>query len=197
MSANFCMWGEVQLLSKCCQKGKSRVEILIVLRFVLSRDMCMATAWSSKCGDQGKGLDIALQANCSFQIWNDCWNSDGLCLIRADHCYCWSLHRGVEVKIQRFDVIVIDGNAVDVWNTYRKHCTSISWLFLAYKTAMHDGGFVSASNGDLFAELSICMNTHWVLSFSNHDCLCFSILSILYWANTFLCETGKKLSICY
>ena len=51
---------------------------------------------------------------------------------------------GVEMRIQKFDVIVMDGNADGVWNIDREHCAPISGSFLAYKAEIHDGGLVRA-----------------------------------------------------
>ena len=48
------------------------------------------------------------------------------------------------MRIQRCDVIVMDGNAGGVWNIDREHCAPTSGSFLTYKAEIHGGRFMRA-----------------------------------------------------
>ena len=162
MYANFCIWAIVQLLSKCCANANiwsgdvDCIEIYSIKRYMYSYCMILIVWGRWKC------LDVALQAGGNFRIWNGCWSSDefvtlsGQIIVMADSCVA-----GVKRKIQRFDVIIMGGNAGGLWKRDREHCAPISWSFLAYKAAMHDCGFVRAWNGaSIFVEL--CHLMIWV-----------------------------------
>ena len=54
---------------------------------------------------------------------------------------------GIEMMIHRFDMITMGGNACGVWNIDGEHYVPISWSFLVYRVAVHDGQFLRAWNG--------------------------------------------------
>ena len=61
----------------------------------------------------------------------------------------------------------------DVWDIDREHCVPVSWSFLMYKAATHDGGLVKGLNG--VSKLQNCPFA-WrhvkYYSLVYHDCLC-------------------------
>ena len=82
---------------------------------------------------------------------------------------------GFEGMIQRLEVTATGMNVCGTWDIDREHC-SIVWTFLAYRTVIHDGGFMRGWNGGIYsAELSICMLTGYVLLIHDSNCLCFII----------------------
>ena len=49
--------------------------------------------------------------------------------------------------IQRFEVTATGMNVCGTWDTDRENCSPVAWLFLAYRTVMHDGALVRGWNG--------------------------------------------------
>ena len=68
----------------------------------------------------------------------------GHIIVIADPCMV-----SVEMKIHRFDIITRGAKLGGMLNTDSKHYASISLLFLAYRTTVHVGRFVSTWN-DMF-----------------------------------------------
>ena len=89
-------------------------------------------------------------------------------------------------------------NAGGVWNTDRDHCTPIYWSFLAYKAAMHDGGFVRAWNCASMLQncpfawrhVEYCCSVIMTACDSSYG-TSIHLLSILYWTYTLPCGTGR------
>ena len=78
------------------------------------------------------------------------------------------------------------------------HCTSISWLFLAYSAIMQDGGFVNAWNGTFNLQNFLFAWRHVESCYSVITTACVSsyvipiyLLLILYWAGMSPCGTGR------
>ena len=105
---------------------------------------------------------------------------------------------GVKIKIHKFDVITMDGNAGGVWSIDREHCASISWSFMLNRAIMLAGGFVKAWNGASLLKYCSFVWRHVEYYCSMITNICVSsyvipihLLLILYFPDTSPCGTGR------
>ena len=133
---------------KCCHMWKSNDDMLIMLKFAMSREMLTANAEGSYHGGKWKCGDVVLQAGGS------CKTLMGFCTVINFVVSPGQMRVILHVTLEDVEVSIHTSGAIDegmlmLWSflTCNEHLVEMLAAFLVYRAEMQDGGLASSWRG--------------------------------------------------